>query len=252
MASQRRFSGLDTTDMSSQGWGLFRTQSESPMPTQTIETRKRIGFPRKRSDWAKAPAVYSQRGLRILGHPVMQWWELEYMSHLARIVTRNGGTILEVGYGLGLSAREIQKRRIKTHYVIECHPEVVRHCLGENTDAIAESRLHVLVGFWEDLAPLLKSESFEGILFDTYPLKEKEIHCNHFPFFREAYRLLKPGGILTYWSDEASSFPTEHVARLRRAGFKSENIRSEVVEVDPPKDCEYWQGKTLLVPQVSK
>lgn len=222
------------------------------MPVATVESRKRIGFPRKRSDWAKAPAVYSQRGLRILGHPVMEWWELEYMDHLARIVTHNGGDILEIGYGLGLSAQAIQKRRIKTHYVIECHPEIVRRCLDENADAIAESRLHVLLGFWEDLAPLLKSESFDGILFDTYPLTENEIHCNHFPFFREAYRLLKRGGILTYWSDEAVSFRSDHLARLRRAGFKTKNIHHKIVGVHPPTDCEYWREQSLLVPMVRK
>ena len=104
----------------------------------------------------------------------------------------------------------------------------------------------------EEVTPTLASGSFDGILFDTYPLTAEEIHCNHFWFFSEAHRLLKPGGILTYYSDEESQYSAKHYSRLLEAGFKMGNISSEVFPVYLPLHCEYWQAKTILAPIVRK
>ena len=218
----------------------------------TVKTRRKIGFPRRKEEWAKAPAVYDDHSLRIAGHPVMEDWEIGYMQKLAQIASSNHGTVLEVGYGLGLSAKALQSNGIDVHYVIECHPDVVTKCVQDFHQAIAENRMHVLSGFWEDVTSLLPGESFDGILFDTYPLSEEQIHSNHFWFFEEAYRLLKPGGIFTYYSDEATNFSDLHLAKLKAAGFKKKNIRYEICKVNPPKNCEYWQEKTILAPIVRK
>jgi guanidinoacetate N-methyltransferase len=218
----------------------------------TISRRKQIGFPTDRADWAKAPAVYDAHSLRIASHPVMENWEHEYMKRLARIASANGGKVLEVGYGMGLSARAIQSCNVTAHYVIEFHPDVIAKCLGDCRDAVCGNRLHLLSGFWQDVTPLLASASFDGILFDTYPLHADELHANHLPFFEEAYRLLKPGGVFTYYSDEATSMSDSHLARLNIAGFLPQNIRHEVCEVSPPDTCEYWQHKTIVAPIVRK
>jgi guanidinoacetate N-methyltransferase len=218
----------------------------------TINSRKKIGFPETKNDWSKSPALFDDHTLRIAGHPVMEDWELSYMHKLAQIASSNRGRVLELGFGLGLSAKAIQEHDISVHYVIECHPDVIARCIRDFNQAIAESRLHVLSGFWQDITPLLANDSFDGILFDTYPLNEEEIHSNHFFFFEEAYRLLRPGGVLTYYSDESNTFSEIHLRKLQDAGFKKENINFEVCNVDPPEDCEYWQEKTILAPIIRK
>ncbi len=218
----------------------------------TISTREKIGFLENREDWAKEPAIFTEHTLKINGHPVMEDWEDGYMSKLAEIATSRGGRILELGYGLGLSSKAIQARDIESHFIIECHPDVIARCILDCREAIEKNRLHVMSGFWQDITPLLASESFDGILFDTYPLTKEEIHKNHFWFFEEAYRLLKPGAVLTYYSDESQNFSPEHLAKLTEAGFKEENISFEIVEVDPPADCEYWTAKTILAPIIRK
>ena len=218
----------------------------------TVNTRKKIGFPEHKEDWTKNNAVYDEHSLRIAGHPVMEDWEINYMEKLADVATSNAGHVLELGYGLGLSAKAIQSNEIKAHYVIECHPDVISRCVKDCHYAICTNRLHLLSGFWQDITPLIKEKSFDGILFDTYPMSEEEIHSNHFWFFNEAYRLLKPGGIFTYYSDEAKDFSQKHLLKLKKAGFKEKNIRFEICEVNPPKDCEYWQEKTIIVPIITK
>jgi len=218
----------------------------------TVESRRQIGFPKERADWAKAEAIFDEHTLKIAGHPVMEDWERDYMDILAEIATSRGGHVLEVGYGLGLSARAIQAKNIVQHFVIECHPDVLSRCITEMRHPIENNRIHILSGFWEDITVVLANETFDGILFDTYPLREEEIHANHFWFFKEAYRLLKPGGVLTYYSDEAKSFSGVHMRKLLEAGFESQNIGGEICEVSPPVDCEYWHERTMLAPKVYK
>lgn len=218
----------------------------------TRKSRVLIGFPKNKTDFASTAIVLDQHSLRISNHPVTEDWELDYMNKLAKIAAAKGGRILEVGYGLGLSARAIQQADITSHVIIEMHPEVVAKCLSEWRYALATNRMHVYTGLWQEVTPTLASESFDGILFDTNPLTEEEIHCNHFWFFSEAYRLLKKGGILTYYSDEESNFSVKHYSRLFEAGFKKNNISYEIFPVDPPAECEYWQAKTILAPIVIK
>ena len=219
---------------------------------RTLQTRSAIGFPEGREGWNGSSALYDAHTLRIAGHPVMEDWEAGYMEMLAQICTARGGKVLEVGYGMGLSARFIQRQPIAKHYVIECHPDVVARCVGDFRPAMNEGRLHLLTGFWQDLVPLLADESFDGILFDTYPLNAEEVHINHFPFFRHAHRLLKAGGVLTYYSDEARTLSAAHREQLRQAGFGDDDIDWRICKVNPPLGCEYWEEKTLLAPIVRK
>lgn len=219
---------------------------------QTVATRIAIGFPENRKDWAKEPAVFDDHTLRIAGHPVMEDWEIGYMNRLASIASFNGGPVLELGYGMGLSARAVQTQGVSKHVIIECHPGVVAKGKEDLGSEISAGKVEIIEGFWEDVTQTLPSNSFSGILFDTYPLTEEEIHGNHFWFFKEAYRLLKPGGVFTYYSDEATELSQVHIERLASAGFSRDNIQFEVVAVDPPVGCEYWEEKTIVAPIVRK
>lgn len=218
----------------------------------TVESRKLIGFPTEKEQWCESPAVYDEHTLRIAGHPVMEDWEKGYMDMLGAIAAGNGGTVLELGYGMGLSAIAIQAHNVKSHCIIECHPDVVQRCVTDFRPAFDNGNMHLISGFWQDVTPLLASDTFDGILFDTYPLTEEEIHSNHFWFFEEAFRLLKKGGVLTYYSDEAHDFSPEHRNKILAAGFKNSDIEFTLCEVQPPEDCEYWQEKTILAPIIRK
>ncbi len=218
----------------------------------TVESRKKIGFPTAQEQWAEAPAIYDEHTLRIAGHPVMEDWEQGYMDMLGAIAASKGGRVLELGYGMGLSSTAIQSHPIDSHIVIECHPDVIKKAVSDCKPALDNGRMHIYSGFWEDVTPTLASSIFDGILFDTYPLKEEEIHGQHFWFFKEAYRLLKPGGILTYYSDEATHLSKPHVQKLVNAGFRRKDINFRICQVNPPVDCEYWQDQTIVAPIVQK
>jgi guanidinoacetate N-methyltransferase len=207
-----------------------------------------IGFQGKEA-WKNAPAVFDGHTLKILDHPVMEDWEIPYMKKLAEIATRNGGAILEIGFGLGISAGFIQKAQISTHTIIEAN-----HDVAERARVFCNQASHptnVLEGLCEEVIETIADDSLDGILYDAYPLDETEV-MNQCRFARVAYRKLKKGGIFTYFSDEIDHYRPDHLAQLIEAGFSGDRIESELVEVAPPSDCLYWKSSTILAPILRK
>ena len=56
---------------------------------------------------------------------IMMDWEHPIMSASAAYITENGGDILEIGFGMGISAGYIQSHSISSHTIIEPHPQMV-------------------------------------------------------------------------------------------------------------------------------
>lgn len=98
-------------------------------------------------------------------HCVMHVCETSIMKKQAEIATKNGGNILEVGFGLHISADFITSNPNVTSYtVIEIHPEQYERALEwAKTKTIP---IRVILGDWIDVLPLL-NEKFDGVFFDT-------------------------------------------------------------------------------------
>jgi guanidinoacetate N-methyltransferase len=205
-----------------------------------------------RHRWGNSPAIYDEHTLNIAGYPVMADWEQPYMERLAAIASSKGGTVLEVGYGMGISASALQACTIDSHVVIEGHPDVIARCIVTHRSALASGSMHLMTGYWQDVTPMLAAASFDGILFDTFPVSAQEMVGTHMFFFEEAYRLLKSGGVLTYFTSEPTTLGELHFKGLERAGFERSNIHFEVCTVNPPADCNYWRSSTIVAPTILK
>ena len=59
----------------------------------------------------------------------MMDWETPIMKEHAEIVTKNGGDILEIGFGMGICSNFIQQTNIKTHTIIEINDEIFNRLL---------------------------------------------------------------------------------------------------------------------------
>ncbi|MFZ2587651.1 MAG: class I SAM-dependent methyltransferase [Alphaproteobacteria bacterium] len=196
--------------------------------------------------WHKEEIKFNKLGLFIGDEPVMQYWEKPLMKRLAHIVTETKGDVLECGFGLGLSASEIIKSGCKSYTVIEAHPEI-----AENAKVWGKKqkvKVTVINDYWQNAVKKL-TKKFDAILFDTYPLSEEERSKNHYPFIPQAFKLLKKGGLLTYYSDETKSFRQEHLHILLEH-YKT--VTLERFDIKPPKSCVYWGSDHMIIPIAKK
>lgn len=204
----------------------------------------------EKKDWKDAEADFGDKDLKIFGYAVMEDWETPYMKDLAEIATSKGGKVLELGFGMGISAGFIQEYDIEEHIIIEANAEVAQKAREFAQEA--KHKTTILEGFWEEVIDEIPDGTLSGILFDTYPLTEEEVYQNHFNFFECAYKKLKSGGVFTYYSDEPTDFGEVHLRKLQEAGFDLEKIKSRLCSVEPPEDCEYWKTNTIMSPIVEK
>jgi guanidinoacetate N-methyltransferase len=199
-------------------------------------------FPKRPEDWLTMKAVYTENSLLIGTWEVMQDWERPLMEVLAREATRNGGHVLEVGFGMGISASYVTDMGCSKYTVIEPHPVVL-----EKARAWAKAQpvpVEVVEGFWQDVIDRLPV--FDAILFDTFPLNKKEAGRNHVPFIPKAKEHLRPGGIFTYYSDAPDTLDAAHLKLLLDHFTEVRLFR--VSGLKPPEGSQYWGDPTMLVP----
>lgn len=249
---------IATPRASQRNWLLRRALDETVddlAELQSIASRCVPGSdrPAMAGDWPTQRAAYDADTLLIDGQQVMQAWEAPLMEALADAVTNRRGDVAEIGFGMGLSAAYVQARRPRSHTIVECHPDVLvalarwrdeRVCGQDAPD------IRIAACRWQDWdAP---DASFDGILFDTYPTNEDEYandatQATTFAasFFATAQRLLRPGGVFTYYTNEIDSLSRRH-QRLLLEHFASFSV-SVVRNLEPPPDCQYWWADSMAV-----
>ena len=200
-------------------------------------------------EWAVSKANRDASNLIIEGQQVMQDWERPLMEAMADIATESHGDVLELGFGMGISATFIQERGTRSHTIVECNQGVV--AAFEDWKSHYPGRdIRLVCGKWQEAADRLGS--FDAIFFDTYPVSEDEFReyvinsitfAEH--FFPTASDHLKPGGIFTYYTNEIDSFSRRH-QRLVLKHFSSFAL-SVVRPLYPPKDCNYWWADSMVV-----
>jgi len=227
----------------------LREESSVPSPDELTESQRAVlGCPeytdKMAETWKASPIFIDGEVLKIQGHPVMESWEHPYMARLAEIATSQGGKVLELGFGMSISATYIQSHPIAEHWVIEANEQVAERA-REWSSTTAKSKVVINEGFSWDVSPGLADGSFDGILYDTYPIQAGKANLHQRDFFSEAARLLKPGGVFTYFCNEDLDVSDEEKAILDAHGF---DVTTEQVDVPTPDDCQYWRAKTIVAP----
>jgi len=186
-------------------------------------------------------------GLLVCDQQVMQYWEFPVMRKMVELLSiTNSCRVLEVGYGLGLSASEIQSVHPQRHVILEPNRKIA-DMAREWADPL-ERDIHIIEARWQDFEP---EEQFDAIFFDVYPNDESEIEQNLINgsiaaehFFELASLWLKSGGRFTFWTGCRLGIPT----RVQHALFElfGSVMLREVRGLRPPKSCNYWSWDTMV------
>ncbi len=216
-----------------------------------VSGSERAGIERS---WTGSRAEYTPSELIIEGQQVMQDWEEPLMKAMAEIVTESKGDIVEVGFGMGISASYIQEGCPRSHSIIECNHDVIK-AFTEWKHTYPGRDIRLLQGRWQEVVESL--QEYDGVFFDTYPTSEEEfeqsvINSINFAeaFIPAAAKLLRPGGVFTYYTNEIDSFSRRHQRLLLRhfSSFTLSIVRSLV----PPEDCHYWWADSMAVVKAVK
>ncbi|MGI9283894.1 MAG: non-ribosomal peptide synthetase [Pseudomonadales bacterium] len=186
---------------------------------------------------------------------IMEDWQTPLMQAMAQHAAENGGDILEIGFGRGVSATMLQDLRIKSHTIVESSDFIVAQHFEPWSKNYAGRDIRLLHGRWQDQTDQL--DLYDGIFFHAYPLNETEFvdyvlrsvtFAEH--AIPELATYLKSGGAFTYLSTEIDSLSRRHQRLLNRY-FSS--ITTQVMPLTIPADTEdAWWADSMVVVKAMK
>ena len=129
--------------------------------------------------------------------PIMSDDEDELMYESAKILCSNGGSVLNVGFGMGIIDSYIREHNPTEHCIIEVHPQVSIKAL--------EMGFNPIQGAWEEIIPqfIKDGKKFDSIYFDTFPF-DYENWPQWAKFSEIVPKILKPNGIYSYFNEISS------------------------------------------------
>jgi len=243
---------LSTPERSQREWLLHRLLSETVADLEALDEMTQAFVEGSRrplihASWHEADERLDDRELVIAGQQVMQSWETPLMEEMARLIADPARDVLEIGFGMGISATALQRLGVRSHTIVEPNERVLVRA-QEWAAGFPESEISIVEGRWQERARDVGE--FDALFYDSYPDTEDEfleIVKTPFPadFIELAPTVLRPGGLLTYYTNEVDSLSRWHQRCLLRS-FESFSTRT-VDGLQPPEDCNYWWAPSMAV-----
>ena len=167
---------------------------------------------------------FTEEGIQV---EVMMDWEHSLMSASAAYVCENGGDILEIGFGMGISAGYIQSHSISSHTIIENHPQMITKA---QEWANGKPNVNIITGSWYDVKDNLST--YNGLFYDTYGDE------NNVNFSSSLLSLMKVGGKATWWNNNASNNDI----------FNIPDLTWQEININPPSNS-YFNTSTYYLPK---
>ena len=158
---------------------------------------------------------------------VMHEWETPIMHSMAEWVCKDGGDIIEFGFGMGISATHIQKQNINSHTICENNASVLVNLYEWVKD---KPNVTILEGDWYDNVNVMSK--YDGIFFDTH----RDKNAKHLPLVLKD--IAKPNCKLTWWNNLPEPYNE----------FSLDGTEYEVLDVNPPKNT-YFNHKKYYMPK---
>ena len=158
---------------------------------------------------------------------VMMDWEKPLMSASAAYICEKGGDILEIGFGMGISAGYMHSHSISTHTIIENHPDVIPKA---KEWANGKSNVTIISQSWADVTGSLST--YDGIFYDTYGDYKNNL------FSSSLSSLTKNGTKVTFWNNNQNESNDLNIP----------NCTYQQISVTPDSN-HYFDGNTYYLPK---
>eukprot|EP01083_Nonionella_stella_P178066 627932_1 len=231
------------------------------------------------SEWGDIAEHFEASSLQIDGHPVMEEWETPYMQEFAKVTCNqkencNNKRVLEIGFGLGISAKaifeELNKGTNNTHYIIEL-------CFKDCNNTHRRYPILMWTLFRVMAVRMNRLANSRIIIWTAYfmtptPMSKEDQHIHQFAFLKEARKKVKVGGRVTYCN--LTSFgvlkkdgnewmnvfdETQLPYLINECGWHQDEIDFVVFELPPSavqqrrdQNCQYYHHDTCIIPILTK
>jgi protein arginine N-methyltransferase 2 len=177
-------------------------------------------------------SIYRDRGNGTLEH-VMMDWEHPIMEKHAKLMSYPGADVLEIGFGMGISANYIQQNKPNSHTIVEIHPRIIERAREWAKDKVG---VRIIEGDWIDVVDKILEKPYNGIFFDSHADGNKKS-------FRELVvdKAIKPGGVFTYFNMEGRD-TYGYGDMLKKSHGRG--------DIKVPEGCEYHQFNAYCIPYV--
>ena len=172
-------------------------------------------------------------------------WEKPYMEACIDKLQPKGD-VLEIGFGMGYSATQIQKYKPKSHTIIEMDPMVIKRLEEWAKDY---DNIIIVEGTWQ--SQMKNLGKFDEIFFDDFPLKvsenalEKKLLVERFPMFLDICRYSHSKHntkISAYIHDPEGKFKQ----RMNENPYYS--YEEYYMDIELPDNCNYYRDNKGIIP----
>ncbi len=176
---------------------------------------------------------------------VMMEWEKPYMEKCIEMLDPHGD-VLEVGFGMGYSARKLcSYEAVKSYTIIECSPvvwEFFEKFKKEQNEKRPDLQIRLIPGRWEDMLSTIQ-DKYDIVFFDDYVgIKRTLTEMISLPPFYDFLRGIlsnntKPGTKIGFYAHEIFNLDLDGIM-----------VGCYEYKVDIPEYCQYARGDTMYIP----
>ena len=183
---------------------------------------------------------------------VMMEWEKPYMEACIDFLEPKGD-VLEIGFGMGYSATQIQKYNPKSYTIIECDPVVIKKC---KEWAKQYNNVTIIEAKWQEVITTDRLIKYDEVFFDDFPNDVKYKTAEHFYNvsnrfylfiqFMQMYHLKSKAKISGYLCKKESMF-NDPQWKHKFIDNPSWDYKEKIMEVKISKIQRYHESKDKAI-----